>query len=214
MENNRLLLKTSLTRSYRLESYQYFHIMRTILFTLIISLLACTSNAQARKADSAGNRGNYLYLNGLISDMDIASGSEKPLPYSQVVIFQNNELYVSFYGGKDGSYSFFLPLGFEYEIRYGNSTFVNKKLALDATQIDEDDKPRNIRMDVALFKPVEGADFSILNEPYARLIYDPELDAVRSDEEYSRKRKPEIDRSIKRAKKLIQASEALAEGMN
>ena len=145
--------------------------MRIILFTLIISLLACTSNAQARKADSAGNRGNYLYLNGLISDMDIASGSEKPLPYSQIVIFQNNELYVSFYGGKDGSYSFFLPLGFEYEIRYGNSTFVNKKLALDATQIDEDDKPRNIRMDVVLFKPVEGADFSILNEPYARLIF-------------------------------------------
>ncbi|MFM7232976.1 MAG: hypothetical protein ACKO7B_21890 [Flavobacteriales bacterium] len=188
--------------------------MRTILFILSACIFCSTAHGQARKADRAANRGNYFFLNGVISDYDIANGKEQVAPFTQVVVYQNNELYVSFFAGEEGAYSFFLPLGYEYEVQYGGAAFVNKKLAIDATQIDEGMTPRNVKLNVSLFRPVNGADFSMLNEPFERLSYDPEIDAVSLDEEYSKKHKAELERSLKKAKKLLQASDALAEGMN
>jgi hypothetical protein len=61
-------------------------------------------------------------------------------------------------------------------------------------------------MDVSLFRAVEGVDFSMLNEPYARMAYDPESEQMRMDEEYTRKRKVELDKVIKKAKKLMQSA--------
>lgn len=214
MESNRLLLKTNFTSPESKKSNIYFHIMRIILFIFIASLSLNAANAQMRKVAKSDNRGNYFFLNGVISDYDIASGKEHPAPFTQVVVYQNNELYVAFCGGEDGTYSFYLPLGYEYEVRFGGSAFVNKKFSIDATQIDEEAKPRSVQLSVSLFHPVVGADFSLLEEPYARMVYDPELDTVRTDEEYGRKRKTELERSLKKAKKLIQSSDALAEGMN
>jgi len=209
-----MLLKTNVEYRINKNTCLYLHSMRTLLFILTACLFCMGMSAQARKTDRAGNRGNYFFLNGVVSDLDIASGKEQTAPFAQVVIYQNNELYVSFFAGEEGAYSFYLPLGYEYDVRFGGTTYVNKKLAINATQIDEEATPRNVKLNISLFRPVEGADFSILEEPFERLVYDPEMDAVRADEEYGRKRKTELDRSLKKAKKLLQANDALAEGMN
>ncbi len=214
MENNRMLLKTNFQGRISAHVHSYLHAMRSFLLFLMVCLMGLSSEAQQLKTDKAATRSNYFYLNGVVTDYDISTGNERPAPYAQVVVYQNNELYVAFFGGEDGSYSFFLPLGFEYDVRFGGSAFINKKIAIDATQIDKESKPRNVELNVSLFRPVEGADFTMLEEPFARIIYDPEIDAVRMDEEYGRKRKIEVERSIKKAKKLLQASDALAHGMN
>lgn len=209
-----MMLKTNFQGPITTHRPIYLHTMRSFLLFLMVCLMGLRLEAQQQRTDKSATRSNYFYLNGVITDYDISSGNERPAPYAQVVVYQNNELYVSFFGGEDGSYSFFLPLGFEYDVRFGGSAFINKKIAIDATQIDEESKPRNVKLNVSLFRPVDGADFSILEEPFARIIYDPEIDAVRTDEEYGRKRKIELERSIKKAKKLLQASDALAHGMN
>jgi hypothetical protein len=46
----------------------------------------------------------------------------------------------------------------------------------------------------------------MLDEPYARIIYDPEIDEVRTDDAYFTKRKLELDRIIKKAKKQLQSA--------
>ena len=61
-------------------------------------------------------------------------------------------------------------------------------------------------LDVSLFRAVEGIDFSILNEPYVRMAYNPESNNMFLDEEYTRKRKVELDKSLKKAKKLLQSA--------
>ena len=59
---------------------------------------------------------------------------------------------------------------------------------------------------MSLFRAVEGVDFSILDEPFVRMAFDAESDQVRMDEEYTRKRKVELDKAIKKAKKLLQSA--------
>jgi hypothetical protein len=113
-------------------------------------------------------------------------------------------LYVAFFAGEDGSYSFFLPIGFEYEVAFGGSAFVNKKLKIDATQLPEEKTPRDIGLDFTLFRSVDNIDFAVLKEPFVRMNYDAEADALRIDDVYTRTRKAELDKVLKKAKKQLQ----------
>jgi hypothetical protein len=63
-----------------------------------------------------------------------------------------------------------------------------------------------VTLDVSLFRAVDGVDFSILQEPYVQIAYDAESDQMRMDNEYTRKRKIELDKAIKKAKKQLQSA--------
>jgi hypothetical protein len=177
-------------------------------FLLFIGLFASvlSADAQFRKITKAPSTENHFLISGVIYHYDIVKGSEMPAAHTQIVVYQNKELYVAFFGGADGTYSFYLPVGFEYEVWFGGSAFANKKLSIDATQLPEEKKPREVSLDVSLFRAVEGVDFTILDEPYMRMAYDPESDNMRIDEEYTRKRKVELDKTLKKAKKLLQSA--------
>jgi hypothetical protein len=79
-------------------------------------------------------------------------------------------------------------------------------LFVDATQLPEEKRPRDVSMDVSLFRAVEGIDFSILDEPFVRMSYDAENDRMKMDDEYTRSRKTELDKQIRKAKKLLQSA--------
>lgn len=177
--------------------------MRIFLLTMLIVVSGSMANAQLRKISKSTSLENHFLISGVIYHNDILQSSESPAAHVQIVIYQNKELFVAFFGGADGMYSFYLPVGFEYEVWFGGSSFVNKKLFVDATQLPEEKKPRSLSLDVSLFRAVETVDFSILNEPYVRMSYSPELDQVNIDEEYTRKRKVELDKAIRKAKKLL-----------
>jgi hypothetical protein len=180
--------------------------MRGIVLFLCLVFSVSATEAQFRKITKTPSTENHFLISGLIYHYDIVKGNEVPAAHAQIVVYQNKELYVAFFGGADGTYSFYLPVGFEYEVWFGGSAFANKKVRLDATQLPEEKKPREVALDVSLFRAVEGIDFSILNEPYVRMAYDPESDNMRLDEEYTRKRKVELDKSLKKAKKLLQSA--------
>lgn len=187
-------------------AFSLFYSMRGIVFFLLLVSSAFSAGAQFRKINKAPSTENHFLISGVIYHYDIVKGSEVPAAHAQIVVYQNKELYVAFFGGADGAYSFYLPVGFEYEVWFGGSSFANKKLFIDATQLPEEKKPREVTLDVSLFRAVEGVDFSILNEPYVRMAYNAESDAMRLDEEYTRKRKVELDKSLKKAKKLLQSA--------
>lgn len=206
MENNRYLLITNREAPESLGAFSLLYNMRGLILFLCLICTVDAVNAQFRKISKAPSTENHFVISGIVYHFDIAKGSETPAAHTQIVVYQNKELYVAFFGGADGSYSFYLPVGFEYEVWFGGSAFANKKVLIDATQLPEEKKPREVLLDVSLFRAVEGVDFSILNEPYVRMAYNPESDSMRPDDEYTRKRKVELDKSIKKAKKLLQSA--------
>jgi hypothetical protein len=180
--------------------------MRLYVISLLLVFSGFAANAQFRKIVKTPPTENHFRISGVIYHYNILNGTEAPAANTQIVIYQNKELYVAFFGGADGLYSFFLPVGFQYEIWFGGSAFENKKLFVDATQLPEEKRPRDVSMDVSLFRAVEGIDFSILDEPFVRMSYDPENDRMKMDDEYTRSRKTELDKQIKKAKKLLQSA--------
>lgn len=184
--------------------FLFLYTMRICILFFLLLLVQSSVEAQFRKVTKSISTENHFYINGIIYQYDILKGTEAPAPHAQVVVYQNNELYVAFFAGEDGSYSFFLPIGFEYDVAFGGSAFVNKKLKVDATQLPEEKKPREIVLDISLFRSVDGVYFTILNEPFVRMNYNPEADALRIDDTYTRSRKVELDKSLKKAKKQLQ----------
>lgn len=168
--------------------------------------LCSTVNAQFRKVNKSTSLENHFLISGIIYHYDILSDKEMPAANVQIAIYQDKDLYVAFFGGADGAYSFYLPVGFEYEVMFGGSAFVNKRVRIDATQFPEERKPREVLLDLSLFRNVEGADFSLLEEPYVHIIYDPEADRILPDEAYTIKRKTELDKAIKKAKKILKSA--------
>jgi hypothetical protein len=187
-------------------AFSLLYSMRLYVMSLLLLVSGFAANAQFRKIVKTPSTENHFRISGVIYHHDILSGNEVPAAHTQIAIYQNKELYVAFFGGADGLYSFFLPVGFEYEIWFGGSAFANKKLFVDATQLPEEKRPRDVTMDVSLFRAVEGVDFSILEEPFVRMAYEPESDQMKMDDEYTRKRKTELDKQIKKAKKLLQSA--------
>ena len=187
-------------------AFLLIYTMRNFVLSILLVLSGTSVDAQFRKITNDPSTVNHFLLSGVIYHYDIVKGDEVPAAHAQIVVYQNKELYVAFFGGADGLYSFYLPIGFEYEVWFGGSAFANKKLYIDATQFPEEKRPRELTLDVSLFRAVEGVDFSILDEPLVRMAYDPEMDQVRTDEEYARNRKVELDKVIKKAKKLLQSA--------
>ena len=187
-------------------AFLLLYTMRTFVLSILLVLSGFTVDAQFRKITKTASTENHFHISGVIYHYDLVKGDEVPAAHTQIVIYQNKELYVAFFGGADGLYSFYLPIGFEYEVWFGGSAFANKKLYIDATQLPEEKRPRDLTLDVSLFRAVEGVDFSILDEPFVRMAFDAESDQVRMDEEYTRKRKVELDKAIKKAKKLLQSA--------
>jgi hypothetical protein len=202
--SNCLLLKTNIKRSVFPGVFLLLYSMKFSVLLIIAWLCVLPAEAQFRKVNKTPDTENHFLMNGIIYNYDIVKDQEMPASHVQIVIYQNKELYVAFFGGADGAYSFYLPIGYEYEVWFGGSAYVNKKLAVDATQMPEEKKPRSVVLDVSLFHAVEGVDFSMLNDPYARIFYDPETDAARTDDAFFKKQKVELDRAIKKAKKQLQ----------
>ena len=178
-----------------------------LLLILFALLVACVpSFGQFLKISKTTSLENHYLISGVMYNYDIASGKETPAANVQIVIYQNRELYVAFFGGADGAYSFYLPVGFDYDVSFGGSAYVNKKVHVDATQFPEERKPREILLDMSLFHPVDGADFSVLEQPFVNIQYDPEADQIRPDESYTAKRKAELEKALKKARKVLKAA--------
>lgn len=180
--------------------------MRLLLILCVFFAVSPSSFGQFRKINKTTSLENHFLISGVLYNYDIASDKETPAANVQIVIYQNQELYVAFFGGADGAYSFYLPVGFDYDISFGGSAFVNKKVHVDATQFPEERKPREVLLDLSLFYHVDGADFSVLEQPFVNIVYDPEADLIRPDEAYTAKRKTELDKALKKARKVLKSA--------
>jgi hypothetical protein len=171
-----------------------------ILFTLLSVLVFC-SNAQTTRKDLTGD---YFHLTGKVYEIDMIAGSEKSAISTQIVVYQEKELFVAFYTEKNGLYEFYLPIGYEYEIWYGGSAFVNKKVIVDSKMVPKSKKPSKLDLDMGLFRPMEGYEFPILNEPYVKVYFDEELAAMVPDLDYVDDRSGQLEKQFRKIRKEIE----------
>jgi hypothetical protein len=181
--------------SQRWRSNQKSNKMKTIFALLVIS--STFSSAFGKAVDD-----RHLFLHGRVYEVNPWSeeieGGAKAV---QVVVYQNSEMYVAFYTDKSGVYEFNLPIGFVYEIRYGGQSLVNKIVKVDTRELPSRKGGNDLRMDMGLFKPIEGADFSLLNEPFVVVDYDKEESRLVPDLAYTDDKAYELDKIFRKIRK-------------
>jgi hypothetical protein len=176
--------------------------MRSFIATLILfSLFVPALSAQKKQKNKGEVSGDHYLIKGTIFQINPLEGTEEKASNVQVVVYQGNELFVAFFTGETGDYEFYLPIGASYEVWYGGSAYVNKKVAIDATQFPKERKPRTVPLDMGLFRPIENVEFPTLNSPFVMIGYDPEFDQIAPDMDYTAKKNMELEKVFKKIKK-------------
>ncbi|MDZ4823771.1 MAG: hypothetical protein SH856_09950 [Flavobacteriales bacterium] len=146
----------------------------------------------------------HFLIFGNVYEYDPFIKGEKLAPKVQVVVYQDNDIFVSFYTDKNGMYQFNLPLGHTYELWYGGSKFVNKICFVDAKDCPERKVGNELDMDVGLFQPIDGCDFTMLNEPFIRVDFDKEMNKLVPDLDYIEDRSHDLDKVFRKARRAIE----------
>jgi len=171
-----------------------------ILATLLILCVTGITPALSQSANKAVS-GDHFLLRGKVYEVDMFQGTDKAAVSSQIVVYQEKELYVAFFTLNNGIYEFYLPVGHTYEIWYGGSAFVNKKVAIDSRMMSVSKKPAALDLDIGVFRPVDGQDFELLKEPYIQVTYDEEFGSLVPDMDYTDVRANELKKIFKKLKK-------------
>lgn len=144
----------------------------------------------------------HFVLHGMVYEVSLKTGDEHIAAGSQVIIYQEDEIYVAFNTDTYGEYLFNLPIGHSYEVVFGGDEYVNKRVMIDATECT---KPRNghdLHLNMGLFKAVNGADLTVFEAPVARFAYEVEEHDILPDMSFISKRQKEINKAMKKMSKL------------
>ena len=140
-------------------------------------------------------------LHGKLYEVDIREGGDISAPKVQVVVYQDNEIYVAFYTNVTGQFEFKLPLGHHYELWFGGSAYVNKKVTVDASSLKARKGGYDVELDMGLFRPQDGFTFPELDEPFVKVVWNAEYEQLIPDMAYTDGRRKELDKAIKKLRK-------------
>jgi hypothetical protein len=170
--------------------------MKTFFATLLLSMICLVSNAQK------DNHEGYFHLKGNTIEIDMFDQVEKGPISTQVVVYQDKDIYVAFFTDQSGLYEFYLPIGHQYEIWFGGGVYVSKKVAVDTKGVPTKKKrPSELKLDMALFQAVDGYDFPMLKDAYVKVEYDEEYQALTPDLDYTEAISVDIDKLFRKIKK-------------
>ncbi len=175
--------------------------MKTHLLVVAITLLLAIKS-QANSGDKKEISGDHFLVKGKVYEVDMLEGTEMAAVTAQVVVYQEKEIYVAFFTEKDGLYEFYLPIGHTYEIWFGGSAFINKKVQVDSNLMSGGKKPQKLDLDIGLFRPMDNEEFPLLNEPFVIIAYDEEMAALIPDLEYTEEKAVELEKQFRKIKKV------------
>jgi len=159
----------------------------------------------AQKGKKKGESGNeYFLVEGVVYEIDPLEETEGKASEVQLVVYQEKEIYVAFYTAKTGAYNFYLPVGHDYLIWYGGSSYVNKKVEIEGTKFPTSEKPQKVQMDIALFRPIEGYEFPMLDEPFVKVVYHTDDELIGPDMKYTDERVDLLGKQVKKIQKEVE----------
>ncbi|HEY8404067.1 MAG TPA: hypothetical protein VIK71_05605 [Flavobacteriales bacterium] len=167
----------------------------------ILSLVLMTQMAWSQTAKKYPDADHFI-LKGNVYEIDHINETEGKAKDTQVVVFQDDEIYVAFNtSANGGTYEFYLPINYNYNIYYGGDAYVNKIVNIDARQFPSEKKPRIVKLNVGLFKPIEGYSFEMMKSPFVKVKYNPETDVIEPDFEYTEAKTDQVVKYFKKIKK-------------
>ncbi len=147
------------------------------------------------------NNKNFL-IHGVVVEVDLQDPDEKVSKDTQIIVYQDGEIYVAFNTDDKGKYEFNLPIAHTYKVVYGGTKFVNKSIYIDAENLPRKKYGHNVELDMGLFHDYEGVDFSFLDEPMAQIAYNDEYNKLLFDEKYSMQKWKEMRKCMKQVQKI------------
>ena len=84
-------------------------------------------------AQKKSTSGEYYLLQGQLLEVNPFTQEEGKAAFTQVKVYQDDEIYMAFDSKSSGKYGFYLPLGHHYTVAYRGGKYVNKKVPVDAT---------------------------------------------------------------------------------
>ena len=165
---------------------------------LILFLGVLGSPVLAKKKEPTEN---LFLITGKVLEISLTGAEAKDCGNVQIVVYQDQEIFVAFYSDAKGAYEFNLPVGFTYEIWFGGSTYVNKKVFIDTRDLPKARGGYEVELDMGLFRPYDKVDFVPLKEPFVKVAYSDEYGTLAADMEYTALRSKELDKVVKKAKK-------------
>lgn len=146
-------------------------------------------------------RADRFIIQGQIFEVDIMNETDKSAQNVQIIVYQDKEVYASFYCKENGAYEFILPIGHEYELWFGGKDFVNKKAYVDTRSMPAKSSGYECNLDIGLFRPLKNVEFPCLVDHYVKVRFDSEYKQLIPDYEYSQFKAKEVEKAIRKAKK-------------
>ncbi len=170
----------------------------------IIPILGCwiiTGNSLAQPSKGIKDS-DYFLLKGSVYEVNYLDETEGKAKDTQVIVMQDDEIYVAFNTAKgSGTYEFYLPINYNYNIYYGGEDYINKIVNIDSRQFPSEKKPRVVKMNVGVFKPIPGYSFEMMKSPYIMVKYNPETDTIEPDLEAIETKNEQVEKYFKKIRK-------------
>jgi hypothetical protein len=151
---------------------------------LIAIALALFSLGTAHAQSKSGGGKQYVFLNGIITTLNMADSTEVPAAGVPVEIWANGDLVATVISGQKGRYNYKLPFYSRYTIKYGSVPYVRKMIEIDASDFAKESQKRGFDMniDIALFEDrgYPGLDF-LRETPVAKAEYSRRMNTVKWD---------------------------------
>jgi hypothetical protein len=171
-----------------------------ILAFTIATLSVFTGTSPDSGTKPVDNKHFLIY--GEIVEVDLIASKEVDGTGTQVVVYQDDEIYVAFNADETGKYKFNLPINHNYRVVYGGKDFVNKEILINAHELPKKKYGHNVKLDLGMFKNFDGVDYSFLAEPVALIAYDDIMGKLSFDEKYSKKQSKAMFKCMKQIVKM------------
>ncbi|NMD01254.1 MAG: hypothetical protein GYA62_16250, partial [Bacteroidales bacterium] len=135
---------------------------------------------------SFGQKNGYLKISG-----QVKSGKSK-ISNANINLFENSNKISSTVSSTNGDFTFNLDYDKLYTIEISATDYASKKVLVD-TKIPEKDLIYKYTFTVELFQKVDGVDYSALNKPVTKIVYNSEADAFDYDLPYTESMRKQIE---------------------
>lgn len=172
------------------------------IFAIAVATLGIMTGGSADNSGTKPVDNKHFLIHGEIVEINPIESKEVDAAGAQVIVYQDDEIYVAFHADEKGKYKFNLPINHEYRVVYGGKDFVNKEISINAHELPRKKYGHDVQLDLGVFQNFEGVDYSFLAEPVALISYDDIMGKFSFDEKHSKKQSKAMYKCMKQIIKM------------
>ena len=123
--------------------------------------------------------------------------TKKRMAGATITIKRNGSLFKTITPEDNGRFEAELPSDAIYIVEFSKPGHITKRIEINTRNVPPDDATYGLDFagfEVSLFEEIDGLDVSILNQPIAKIAFDPEIGYMNYDAKYTKSIKKELER--------------------